>query len=102
MSSFMLRFFVQFFVHVFSARVLTRQILGIFMHSSTKRGAQAGGERNRGVAVLFAHLVDGCESISPALGLVFVEQVGLPLAALERLRIDAQQANGFAGPVLVK
>src|SRR6185312_6709955 len=98
MSSLMRRFLFG----LFPSRVFSRQILRIFMHSRTKRRTEAGGERNRGIAVLLAHLVHRRQGLAPALGLVFIQQTGLPLAAFERLRIDAEQADRFSRPVLVK
>ena len=98
MLSFMLRVLLRFFF----AWVFPRQIRGIFMHSSTKRRSQARGKRNRGVAVFFAHLVHSGQGLAPALGLVFVQQAGLTLTAFERLRIDAEQADWFSRPILVK
>src|SRR6185369_11174466 len=76
---------------------------GILVHARPESRLQPRGERHDSVvAVLFADLVDGGECAAPALRARLLDQAGLAFGGTQRLRVDAQQTNGFAGPVLME
>lgn len=73
------------------------------MHPRLEAGAHPRGQRHDVVVAVFvADLVHGLERLAPRFGLRFFQQTGLALAALQRLRVHAQQSDRLAAPGVVK
>ena len=72
------------------------------MHASAKCGIHACREGDRIVAEFFPHSIHRLQRLAPSLRVPFVQQPRLAFRRFQRLRINTQQADGSAFPIVMK